>query len=116
MTKKKEAIHPPVGKLAKSDPIANAITGIDKLVADGIVSTATNVKEAMGVECDDGSQDHRVISAACTAYIYGTMYVLIELYRDLGHDDEYAVAKSLEYLNTAGAMVAKHVNPPKVEH
>lgn len=111
---KKEVIHPPIGRLAKDDPIAKAMEGIDRQVAEGVISTALGVKHQLGGSGDD--IDHRLLSASCTAYIYGAMFVLVELYRDLGHDDKEATEKALEYLNTAGAMVVKHISPPETEH
>ncbi len=116
MTNKIEPVHPPVGRLARGDPIAKAITGIDNMVAEAIINTANNVKQVMGKDENDASEDHRVISASCSAYVYGTMYVMVELYRDLGHDDKASVDKALEYINTAGAMVGKHIAPKETEH
>lgn len=100
-------IDPPITHLKKDDPIAKLVEGMDVRVMMQIIKTADRANEKAKVIDDSMEHEMRIVSALCTSYIYGTMYCMVELFKDLGHSEEAACRKAADYVQMASEMIVK---------
>lgn len=106
MSNEKTPYAPEISQLDPNDPMMSLLDGLDVQVSEAVIEEARDILHELA-EDSAGSHDLRVLSATSTAFIYGTMYVMIEVFKELKYSPEDASEQALNYVTTAATMVAK---------